>query len=90
VLVVSRLLVRDQPTRTLLFVLDAAATPLRIEATSSTLWIEVAATARPVVDAPISRLEIVNDEAVQFVGAARLRGERDLRQVRVTLELPPR
>ena len=89
-LAVSRLLVRDQATRTLLFVVDAAATALRVEATGSTLWIEIAATARPVVDAPVSRLEIVNDEAVQFVGAARLRGEHDLRLVRVTLELPPR
>ena len=89
-LLVSRLLVRDQVTRTLLFVHDVRKGPLRIEATSGSLWIEIVETGRPLVDAPMARLEIVNDEAIQFVGAARLRGERDLRFVRVTLELPSR
>ncbi|MDO8108459.1 hypothetical protein Q6348_14775 [Isoptericola sp. b441] len=84
------MLVRDQGTRALLFVVDQKTTPLRIEATQHSLWIEAADTGRPVVDAPEAHLEILNDEAIQFVGAARLRGERDLRAVRVTLELPSR
>lgn len=87
---VSRVLVRDHVTRTLLFIVDAAKTPLRIEASTDALWIEVVESGRPVVDAPTAHLEILNDEAIQFMGAARLRGEHDLRLVRVTLELPPR
>lgn len=88
VLHVSRLLVRDQGTRTLLFVHDAREAPIKVEATAWSLWIEIVASGRPLVDAPMARLEIVNDEAIQFVGTARLRGERDLRLVRITLELP--
>ena len=87
---VSRVLVRDHVTRALLFVVDATTTPLRIEATTGALWIEELASGRPVVDAPTAHLEILNDEAIQFRGAARLRGDRDLRMLRVTLELPPR
>lgn len=87
---VSRVLVRDHVTRTLLLDVDAAEMPLRIEATTGTLWIEELESGRPVVDAPTAHLELLNDEALRFAGAARLRGERDLRLVRLTLELSPR
>ncbi|MCB2175419.1 MAG: hypothetical protein KQH57_06400 [Actinomycetales bacterium] len=86
---VSRVLVRDHVTRTLLFVVDAATMPLRIEATKQALWIEEAGSGRPVVDAPTAHLELLNDEAIQFTGAARLHGEHDLQLVRLTLELAP-
>ncbi len=87
---VSRVLVRDHVTRTLLFAVDAAEMPLRIEATTQALWIEELRSGRPVVDAPTAHLELLNDEAIQFTGAARLRGDHDLRLVRLTLELPAR
>ncbi len=87
-LAVSRVLVRDRATRALLFIVDSATTPVRIEAAEGALRIEVAATGRPVVDAPVAILEILNHEAVQFAAAARLKGERELRNVRVVLELP--
>lgn len=86
-LAVSRVLVRDQTSRALLFVVDVAAGPLRIEASAQSLRIELAETGRPVIDAPVAHLEVLTGEAMQFVGAARLRGERELRHVRVTLEL---
>lgn len=84
---VSRVLVRDQKTRALLFVVDAAATPVRVEADDHSLRIDLTDKGRPVVDAPEAHLELLSDEAVQFVGSARLKGERELRHVRVTLEL---
>lgn len=87
-LVVSRVLVRDRSTRALLFVVDAKKTPVTVEAAEGALRVEVAGTGRPVVEAPVAILEILNHEAIQFSAAARLKGERELRDVRVVLELP--
>ncbi|HMO10783.1 MAG TPA: hypothetical protein PKB06_04620 [Actinotalea sp.] len=85
---VSRVVVRDRGSRALLFVVDVARDPVRIEAADGALTVEHAATGRPLVQAPVAILEILNDEAVQFAAAARLKGERELRHVRVTFELP--
>lgn len=85
---VSRLLVRDRRSRALLLVVDAVETPLRVEAADGGLTVETEEGGRPVVDAPVVALEILNDEAMQLVGPARLQGERELRDVRLIFELP--
>lgn len=82
-----RVLLRDAESRALLLALNVAAADLRIEGTGETLRIEEVGSGAPVVDVPVARLELLEHDAIHYVGATRIRDSRELRLVRTVLEL---
>lgn len=83
----SRLLLRDGATRALLLAVDVRGKQLRVEGTATSLVVEDLRTGTVLVDAPMAHLELIDSDSIQYEGVARLRDTRELRHIRIILEL---
>ncbi len=83
----SRLLLRDGTTRALLLAVDVRGKQLRVEGTATSLIVEDTRTGTVLVDAPLAHLELIDADSIQYEGVARLRDTRELRHIRIILEL---
>jgi hypothetical protein len=80
----TRILLRDGESRALLRAVDLRGRTVRIEGTASSLRVEDDESV--LVDAPMAQLELIDGEAIHYVGAGRVLDSRELRYLRITLE----
>lgn len=84
---ISRVVLRDAATRALLLAVDGAQTPLRLEGTGTSFRVEESQTGRNVVHSPVAILELIETEAIHYLGAVWIRESKELRHVRTVIEL---
>ncbi|GHS86809.1 hypothetical protein [Cellulomonas hominis] len=83
----TRLLLRDAASRALLLATDLRGKKVHVEGTATTFRVEDLTAGTVLVDAPMAHLELIDSDSVQYQGVARIRDSRELRHLRIILEL---